>query len=61
MSLEVGLNTVNLKIEHNVFSVSYLEKRRTVDMKLLLKMVGMVFIENKGSKIMWVMLVAHTI
>jgi len=35
MSLEVGLNTVNLKIEHNVFSVSYSEKRRMVDMKLL--------------------------
>ena len=61
MSLKVGLNTVNLKVEHIVFSVSYLEKRRMMDIKLLLKMVGMVFIENKGSKIMWVMLVAHTI
>ena len=35
MSLEVGLNTVNLKTGHIVFSVSYSEKRRMVDMKLL--------------------------
>lgn len=48
MSLEVGLNTVSPKIEHIVFSVSCLEKRRIVDMKHLLKMVGMVFIEKKG-------------
>lgn len=31
-----------------VFSVSCLEKRRMVDMKHLLKMVRMVFIEKKG-------------
>ena len=44
MSLEVGLNTVNQKIEHIVSVVFCLEKRRMHDIKHLLSMVGMVII-----------------
>ena len=45
MSLEVGLNTVNQKIEHIVSVVSCLEKRRMSDM---LSMVGMVITGKSG-------------
>jgi hypothetical protein len=46
MSLEVGLNIVNQKIEHIVSVVSCLEKRRMHDIKHLLSMVGMVITEK---------------
>ena len=45
MSLEVGLNTVNQKIEHIVSVVFCLEKRRMSDM---LSMVGMVITGKSG-------------
>ena len=49
MSLDAGLNTVSRKIEHIAFIVFCLEKRRMLDMILLLKMVGMDSIECKGQ------------
>jgi len=48
MNLEVGLNTVNQKIEHIVSVVSCLEKRRMHDIKHLLSMVGMVITGKSG-------------
>jgi len=48
MSLEVGLNTVNQKIEHIVSVVFCLEKRRMHDIKHLLSMVGMVITGKSG-------------
>ena len=48
MSLEVGLNIVNPKIEHIVFVVSCSENRRMHDIKHLLLWVGMVIIEKSG-------------
>jgi len=48
MSLELGLNIVNKKIEHIVFVVSCSEKRRVHDIKHLLLRIGMVITEKRG-------------
>jgi hypothetical protein len=48
------------KTEHVAFIVFCLEKRRMPDMILLLKMVGMVSIENRGCETILVMLVTRT-
>jgi hypothetical protein len=48
MNLEVGLNTVNQKIEHTVSVVSCSERRRMQDIKHLLLRVGMVITGKSG-------------